>query len=153
MMDPKVTLRELLAAVIAKDFDHARELAEALDTWLRRDGFSPLPIPDTAYQGWKNYETWAVHLYLTGDQDTDKFCIALTRRAVATAATCVQVVKGNWTVDHARRHLLAESLKEFVDVRSPLADEASIYSDLLGCALYEVDWNEIADALLERGMP
>ncbi len=51
------------------------------------------------------------------------------------------------------RQLLAESLKDLVDTQSPLVDEASIYSDLLGSALYKVDWPAIADSFFERGAP
>lgn len=134
-MDPNANLRELLAAILARDFDRAQELAEALDTWLRRDGFSPIPTQGTRYQGWRNHETFAIHMFLTGDRDTDNQCRALLRRAIVLAATSVPVVKGDWTVDQARQYLLADYLKDYVDGHSPLADEASVYSDLLGCTI------------------
>ena len=151
-MDPIATLRELLYATLCNDSERAEELAQALHDWLERGGFSPHAIPETTYQGWKNYATWAVHRSLTADAGADRLCRDLIRRAVATAATSVPVVKGIWTIDQARRHILAESLKDFVDLRSPLADEASVYSDLLGSALYGVDWHEIAEEFLERRM-
>ena len=150
-MDPNVALRELLQAVLAGDMEQAHELAEGLDQWLRRGGFSPLPVADSSYQGWKNHETWAVHLSLTGDEKTDALCCALARESVARAATCVPVRDGHWTVDQAGRSVLADRLKDLVDSRSPLVDVASVYSDLLGSALYKVDWLAIADAFLERG--
>ena len=152
-MDPNVTLRELLHAVLAGDTDRAQELAEALQAWLRRGGFSSLPATSSSYQGWKNYETWAVHHFVTGTEDIDLCCRAQMDRAVTAAAAYGPVRNGSWTVNQARRHLLAESLKEFVDVRSPLAEVSSVYSELLGCALYKVDWEAIAAAILEGIKP
>ena len=150
-MDPNATLRELLAAIRSNDIVTATELAAALDQLLKRGGFSPLQSTQSEYQGWKNYETWAIHLSLTADETADQLCRSLTRRAIAKAATAVPVVKGTWTVEQAQKYLLADYLKDFVDNRSPLVDSPSVYSNLLGSALCEVDWSTIAEAFLERG--
>ncbi len=153
-MDPLQTLRELLYAVIANDNDRTEELAEALDNWLVRGGYAPVPAqPKPGYQGWKNYETWAVHLWLTGDQATDRHCCGLARQALQSAPHCGQVRSRIWAADDAPRFLLADAFKEFIDSRNPLRENASVYSDLLGSALYEVDWYEVADAFLERVKP
>lgn len=152
-MDPIVTLGELLEAILTHDADTAETLAEALRDWLRRGGFPPFaPQRESGYQGWKNYETWAVHLWLTGDQSSDRQCMALARYAIALAPDCGQVQEGTWRTEEAPRLLLADQLKEVVDSRSPLRDSSSLYSDLLGSAMYEVDWVEVAEAFLERAI-
>lgn len=149
-MDPIVTLRELLYAILCNDAETAEEKAEALHGWLERGGFAPVSQQKEPYQGWHNYQTWAVHLWLTGDQATDRACLSIASHVVRGAPQSGQVRAGIWSLDDAPRFLLADCLKEFVDARSPLRDAASVYSDLLGSALYEVDWLEVADAFLER---
>ncbi len=45
-MDPQATWRELIAAFIAHDWDIVLERAEALQSWLNKDGFPPETVPD-----------------------------------------------------------------------------------------------------------
>ena len=148
-MDPIRALHDLLEAILSNDRQCAEGLALRLHVWLRsRSAETQTAEPASGYQGWKNYETWAVHLWLSGECETDRHCCLLARKAIATAATCGQVQEGTWRIEEAPRLLLAEDLKELLDCQSPLRDEASVYSDLLGSAMYEVDWDEIAEAFL-----
>lgn len=57
---------------------------------------------------------------------------------------------GLWTTAEAAIHLLRKRLENEVTDASPLMDSASIYSDLLGAALKEVDWCEIAQNWLSE---
>jgi hypothetical protein len=43
---------------------------------------------------------------------------------------------------------LADKLKEYVEENNPLAGDSSMYADLLGAALSEVDWYEMAEHYL-----
>lgn len=89
----------------------------------------------TTYNGWTNYETWCVHLWLSNEEGSYRY----------------------WR-EEAGRHLkedredarfsLARRLKSELEEASPL-EEASLFSDLLNAALSEVDWHEVADAFLE----
>ncbi|MBT9281990.1 MAG: hypothetical protein KM312_04950 [Hydrogenibacillus schlegelii] len=76
------------------------------------------------YNGWKNKETWLVHLWLTNDPGT---------------------------YEAAREAALQgpESLKTLVEERV-LPEEASLAADLLSTALAWVDWEEVAGALAEE---
>jgi len=122
---------------------------EQIQTLL--DAFAGLGFlrSDTVYNGWTNYETWDVHLWLTDDQGTYNFCRELARECIEEAATCSQVNEGIWQEVQARRFLLADRLKDHVEESNPLADSASMFSDLLGSAIQDVDWHEVADAFLE----
>ena len=82
------------------------------------------------YQGWANYETWAVHLWLSNEEDSYH-----AARAIADEH------EDDWD----RRHAFREWVTEMVEL-----DEATLRSDLLGAALSEVDWQEVADAFKEE---
>lgn len=89
---------------------------------------------DETYNGWKNYPTWAVHLWLTNDKSEYDSCLR--------------------TVDDAFRHsdtprvYIADALKESLFEAAPDLG-ASMYADLLSFALYHVDWFEIADDFID----
>ena len=100
------------------------------------------------YNGWTNYETWLVHLWLSNDQGL--YCIA--REIVATAhdeANECDNVPAIWTLEQAKRFLAEEAIKAWVaDPDNGVIPElgATLASDLLNAALSEVDWQEIAEA-------
>jgi hypothetical protein len=150
-MDPTAALTELLDALRNSDRETAFERLEALYDWLSKGGALPIPPeqpPSTEYQGWTNHATWAVHLWLTNDEGTYIFCRRLAREAVADAADCEQVEDGIWTVEEARRYLLADSLGEYLEELNPLKD-ASLFGDLMTASLQDVNYAELADAFLE----
>ena len=75
-----------------------------------------------AYNGWTNYQTWAVHLWLTNDQTTYCYCRTLATEATIHATSCRQVVEGIWPSAKAPTYLLADRLKEYVQHSNPLLD-------------------------------
>ena len=76
------------------------------------------------YNGWKNYETWNVNLWLTNDEGTYYYCMELAEEADDI-------------------YELSKQLEEFVDENNPLT--SGMYADLLGGALSAVDYYEIAE--------
>ena len=104
-------------------------------------------MTDKTYNGWSNYETWAVALWLDNERGSYDYWREQATRHWQDAPTCCQVQEGVWIAQDAARFKLSDQLREEVADGSPLA-EASLYSDLLGAALNEVDWHEIADHLL-----
>ncbi len=104
-------------------------------------------LAEERYNGWSNYETWTVSLWLDNDEHTYRYWRDETRRVREEAGFDPRVRAGVWTVDEAARLNLAEQLKEEVTNAVPLR-QASMYTDLLNAALSEVDWLEIVDSWL-----
>ena len=91
------------------------------------------------YNGWTNYETWNVALWLDNDQGTE----GLMREY---AQECYDDAEGTQlrTREQVATGELADRIREYLDENNPVTD-ASVYSDLLGAALSEVNWREIAE--------
>lgn len=78
---------------------------------------------DKSYNGWTNYETWLVNLWLTNEEVSD--------------ATLREIVK------HGQDYEAADALKAWVKDEYLPDLGAGLASDLVGAALSEVDWLEI----------
>lgn len=101
--------------------------------------------PAHGYQGWANYETWAVALWLDNDQNSYHHA----RELAADARKQAEEDPVDWiTPDKRAVHLLADVLKELHEDGNPL-DDASVYTDLLRGALSDVDWHEVAQHYFE----
>ena len=92
---------------------------------------------DTKYDGWNNYETWAVKLWLDNEQGSyNEMTGEATRR-----------------VEEARDLEEEPDVSDFADYIKQQHEEAmpeveGVFSDLLNAAMSEVDWYEIAEAYL-----
>lgn len=106
---------------------------------------------DGTYNGWKNYETWAVGMYLDGNYDgegTYREALEITRNA-AENIDQDQVDNGFWTASQAKLYNVEDALK--VWARELIEGEIEgIAADLLRGALDEVDWRELAEHKLNE---
>lgn len=100
------------------------------------------------YQGWTNYETWAVKLWIDNEEPDYRYWQAETRRHLATAKPAFDFQ----TKEDAARIGLAGQLK---DEHEEAATEAlnsdnkpTVFTDLLNAALGSVNWHEIAASLI-----
>jgi hypothetical protein len=104
---------------------------------------------DGRYNGWANYETWTVSLWLDNEEHSYRYWRGEVKRRRQEAPGDPRVRAGTWTAEDAARFNLADQLKQEVTEGVPLG-EASMYSDLLRAALSEVDWLEIVDAWMSE---
>jgi hypothetical protein len=101
----------------------------------------------TNYNGWPNYETWAVKLWIDNDQGSYIYWheqAAAQHRQEAPATE--QVTRGTWTAKECARFNLEDQLKEELEEEMP--EVSGMWADLLNSAFGEVNWQEIARAFL-----
>lgn len=100
------------------------------------------------YNGWANYETWVCKLWMDNEQNSYLYWAEAAREAVQESDSSLQVRRGIWSPNDAPQIQLANRLKQEVTDAAPDLG-ASLYADLLFAGLSEIDWFEIADALLD----
>lgn len=103
------------------------------------------------YNGWYNYETWAVKLWIDNEEFSYRFWQGKARDAFSIA---IDSHEKYFTPSEQARINLADILKEHHEENNPLAPHiapiSTVYTDLMSAALSEVNWHEIANALLEE---
>jgi hypothetical protein len=104
---------------------------------------------EEGYQGWTNYPTWCVNLWLGNDEGLYSEVVAKAEYAVIYADGHPNIAAGIWTETETRRFVLADDLKQWVTDELAPDLGATFAADLLGYALGEVDWHEIADSWIE----
>ena len=95
------------------------------------------------YNGWTNYETWAVKLWIDNEEHFYHYW-----REVAQAVWD-QAEEGNHsTRQQNAQYQLCQILKSEHEDEMP--ELKGVWADLLGAAMQEVDWYEIAQAMIEE---
>ena len=104
------------------------------------------------YNGWTNYETWAVKLWMDNEEGSYHYWAEAALDAWNDA-------RDKYPNQFMNRHdnarlILVDRLRNGHDSESEhpvfAAADGSVYADLLNAALSEVNWHEIADSLLEE---
>lgn len=90
------------------------------------------------YSGWTNYETWHVALWIGNEEGSYLYWREQTTTAYRAARP-----RQDWTRKKVAALNLAKQLKEEIEDGNPI-EVASLYSDLLGAAISDVNWYEIA---------
>src|SRR5439155_23562107 len=85
------------------------------------------------YNGWTNYETWAVKLWMDNEEPSYRYWQERTREAFEQAQTEEAFYEGETATDRARR-ALAEALKEEHEENAPDLG-ATVWADLFNAAL------------------
>ena len=88
--------------------------------------------------GWKNYCTWVTALWIDNEESTYKYFREI-----------VQEIREENEDKNEQRYQLAERIKDYIEDNAPEIP-ASVYSDLIGFAISEIDFDEIAENMLEE---
>jgi hypothetical protein len=91
---------------------------------------------EKGYQGWTNYETWCVKLWIDNEENSYNYWQERAKELKEEGGELI--TRG-----------LADELKEAFDENNPL-EEAGVYTDLLYSALGEVNWYEISESILKE---
>lgn len=96
------------------------------------------------YNGWSNYETWVVNLWLSNEEGSYRYWTDRTRELIAECADEAD--------DRSALTRLARELKESVHEECA-TPKANLAADLMNAALGEVDWCEIARSRIDDETP
>lgn len=107
-------------------------------------------MADQEYQGWSNYETWAVALMLDNDRAEYEFVMSLVE-------DCLEMGNSNKETETLEEFLhsdceinLADTLRDYIEDNNPLEGQATVYGQLLMGAIHNVNWMELAEHFLDR---
>lgn len=103
---------------------------------------------DKTYNGWTNYETWSVALLLDNDEGSSAMRQEMAQQAWDDAKA--GDAYPSQTRLQAATYALQEALKEYHEKNNPLANDNSVYAQLLSGALSEVNWRELASNYLDE---
>jgi hypothetical protein len=93
------------------------------------------------YNGWTNYETWLVNLWMDNDSASNHHWVVVAREIWEDA----KPGKFDWqTKTQQTVYKLSKVLKAEFEDDLPEGLETGLYADLINAALSEVDWQEIA---------
>lgn len=102
---------------------------------------------DKKYNGWTNYQTWNVNLWM----DQEEYIVNTLQKEWAAEARKKSAESLKFS-EVSAAYYLSEIVKEYVlDSENGLVPDlgATMAADLLGSALDNVDWREIADGILD----
>lgn len=92
------------------------------------------------YNGWTNYETWAVNLWMSNEQGSSEYWASVADE-ISSPDSPEYIADAD-----TQKHTLADRLKD--EHEEALPELQGFASDLLRAAFSEVDWREIAESLL-----
>jgi hypothetical protein len=96
-------------------------------------------VMDKTYNGWSNYETWTVNLWIGGTEGGTNYWDAQAK----------EVLEDNDNNVEEATEILANMLKEDMSQH----ECTNLHAELLDDALSKVDWKEISAFFIEASTP
>lgn len=97
---------------------------------------------EQGHNGWRNYETWAANLHISNDQGSVIYWEDAAREAIDEAES-----DETFTRRENALFALRDRLKEEYEAACPAVE--GMYEDLLHGAMCEIDWEEIAEHMID----
>lgn len=108
-------------------------------------------MTDQRYNGWANYETWAVGMYLDGNYTGEGTYRAVLELVGEEINAYADEYEGEPELSEAAcRTRVADALQRWFDdeLYADDRDMPGIVADLLRAAIDEINWRELAEAKL-----
>jgi len=102
---------------------------------------------ETGYQGYTNYPTFLVAVQIGNEQRDYEYwrdVVGELKQQVEEEGPSSEY----WSPEESVKFDLAKMVETSFEEAHPLADQASVWSDLLSAALSEVNWDEVAESIL-----
>lgn len=103
---------------------------------------------EKGYNGWSNYETWVVKLWIDNEQPHYETVTDQVQAIWAGAGERDEDSSPTLSREQRARYDLADWLKGWVHEAFELPTEG-LAADLVGATLSEVNWDEMAQSFLE----
>ena len=97
-------------------------------------------MTDEKYNGWSNYATWLIDTWLSNDEGTSNYVNELAEDAIKNAEADEDTTKKQDAI-----YKLSGMIKDMVEEANPLADTATMYSDMVQYMIDSADYYEIAE--------
>ena len=98
------------------------------------------------YNGYANYETWLVAVWIDNDQGNIDYWLDVARHHYSISEDRKYFTKKEEAIIS-----LSEDMKEWYSYRVPDSDDiGGLWSDMLYAALGSVDWHELAGKYMEQ---
>jgi hypothetical protein len=106
-------------------------------------------MANETYNGWTNYTTWGAALVLDNEQETHERCNEMAERFKRNAPDDINV-PNIWTEEQSTRFRMVDWLSDYVEDLCGIegGNLPLMARQMIGSALADVDWDEIANHYL-----
>ena len=102
------------------------------------------------HNGYTNYETWVINLWISNEEASYNYYRDLARNIYNKAWDTKYLSKYEEACRNLAHELEATYQSNMADILEKSGAENTVWSDLIGNALSNVNWHEIAGQLLDE---